>query len=69
MHKTKTGAKRCFFYRKVQKKIHIVPFVDGSRYKMNGPVTTTEFRMHRFNDRVREVPKISPDIWSVLSTT
>ena len=40
----------------------IVPFVDGSRYKIYGPVTTTEFRMHCFNDRVREVPKISPDI-------
>ena len=49
-------------FRKVQKKFHIVPFVDGRRYKINGPVTTTEFRMHRFNDRVREVPKISPDI-------
>ena len=40
----------------------IEPFVDGSRYKINEPVTTTEFRMHYFNDRVREVPKISPDI-------
>jgi hypothetical protein len=47
---------------KVPKHFHIVPFVDGSRYKVNGPVTTTEFRMHCFNDRVREVPKISPDI-------
>ena len=27
-----------------------------------GPVTTTEFRMHCFNDRVREIRKISPDI-------
>jgi hypothetical protein len=49
-------------FRKVPKHFHIVPFVDGSRYKINGPVTTTEFRMHCFNDRVREVPKISPDI-------
>jgi len=45
----------CQFFR-------IVPFVDGSRYKINGPVTTTEFRMYLFNDRVRKVPKISPDI-------
>ena len=37
----------------------IVLFVDGSRYTINGPVTTTEFRMHYFKDRVREVPKIS----------
>ena len=49
-------------FRKVPNKFHIVPFVDGSRYKINGPVTTTEFRMHCFNDRVREVPKISPNI-------
>ena len=40
----------------------IVPFVDGSRYTINGPVTTIEFRMHCFNDRVKEVPTISPDI-------
>ena len=56
----------CIFFndrfRKVPKKFHTVPFVDGSRYKINGPITTTEFRMHCFNDRVREVPKISPDI-------
>jgi hypothetical protein len=49
-------------FRKVPKNFHIVPFVDGSRYKINGPVTTTEFRMHCFNDRVKEVPTISPDI-------
>ena len=42
--------------------VRIVPFVDGSRYTINGPVTTTEFRMHCFNDRVREVPKNSLDI-------
>jgi hypothetical protein len=54
----------------------IVPFVDGSRYKINGLLlplnsesltevdikstdryTTTEFRMHYFNDRIRKVPK------------
>ena len=56
----------CIFFndrfRKVPKKFHTVPFVDGSRYKINGPITTTEFRMHCFNDRVRVVPKISPDI-------
>jgi hypothetical protein len=28
--------------------VRIVPFVDGSRYTINGPVTTTEFRMHCF---------------------
>jgi hypothetical protein len=41
---------------------YIIVYLTISRYKVNGPVTTTEFRMHRFNDRVREVPKISPDI-------
>ena len=38
----------------------IVPFVDGSRYKIYGPVTTTEFRIYCFNDRVREVQKNFP---------